>query len=756
MIQATMTAFPPSSATDSAPAAQASQPPVDARRNPLLVVWHRRWIVLCAIVLSVAAAILYLAQATPIYESRARLYVTQNGPRIMANDQTAVMMQGQNFLYTQADLLMSWDLLSKVSDELRKSGIDATAMRTFNTEAGPISPVGYLSAGTVIAEPGKRIDIITVRVRSPYPEDARDLANAVVAAFYSYHSAEQRLSSQRILELLFTQKNKYDQELTAKRKAKLDFLRQNRILAIGNTPQNPTFERLSKLSSALTEVELETLQAQSAYESTKAAMSDPEKIRQLLDSRQFKSETENLRREFRELKKRLAGLSGQYLPNFPELGSIQFSLKQLNEEMTAEDRRVIEAYLAELEGRMVTAQRMEDQIRKQLQAQRAEVLAMNDITAQREILDSEIASIEKANEAIDERIKELSLTEDAAPLNIKVVEAARLDARAVSPAKARTLFYALAGGGMLGVLLAMLRDWMDQRLRSAEEIKQVLGLPVLGVVPHIGAATAAQRGLQLHLDPMSDVAESYRTVRTAVYFGVPAGRAKTLLITSPAPGEGKTTLASNLAIAMAQAGNRILLLDADFRKPTLHKIFEIDKSVGLSSALANEAELKTAIHATQVPGLDVLPCGPIPANPSEILNSQMFADLLRELSGRYDHILLDSPPVVPVTDGRILAASCDATVIALRADRSTRKSAVYARDVLRSVGANLLGVVVNDVPRRRGLYGYYYSQDYIYQYGYGRRHTGGAGNGAKSKGNGDSATTPSAPVPTVAEPAKQR
>src|SRR5262249_30432476 len=154
----------------------------------------------------------------------------------------------------------------------------------------------------------------------------------------------------------------------------------------------------------------------------------------------------------------------------------------------------------------------------------------------------------------------------------------------------------------------------------------------------------------LHNDPMSDVAEAYRTVRTAVYFGQSSGVAKTLLVTSPSPGDGKTTLASNLAIAMAQAGNRILLLDADFRKPTQHKIFELDKRMGLSSVLAGQAKLADAIQHTSVPGLDVLPCGPIPANPSEILNSQTFADLLEQLTGRYDHVLLDSPPVMPVTD----------------------------------------------------------------------------------------------------------
>jgi capsular exopolysaccharide synthesis family protein len=137
--------------------------------------------------------------------------------------------------------------------------------------------------------------------------------------------------------------------------------------------------------------------------------------------------------------------------------------------------------------------------------------------------------------------------------------------------------------------------------------------------------------------------------------------------------------------------------------------------------------LQEAVQQTQVDGLHVLPCGPIPANPSEILNSQTFADLLDELAGRYDHVLLDSPPVMPVTDARILAASCDATVLALRAEKSTRKGAIYARDVLRSVGSRLLGVVVNDVPRRKGVYGYYYTDAEVYNYGYTTKAIGSYG-----------------------------
>jgi capsular exopolysaccharide synthesis family protein len=229
------------------------------------------------------------------------------------------------------------------------------------------------------------------------------------------------------------------------------------------------------------------------------------------------------------------------------------------------------------------------------------------------------------------------------------------------------------------------------------------------------------------------VAEAYRTVRTAIYFGVPDPKSKTLLVTSPSPGDGKTTMASNLAIAIAQSGRRVLLIDADTRKPMMHKIFNLADEVGLSSVLLGEAKLDKAIQKTGAPNLEVLPCGPLPPNPSEILNSQAFLDLVNSLCLQYDQIVIDSPPVEPVTDARILAASCDTTVLVLRAEKSTRRLSAHARDALIGVGANLLGVIVNAVPRGQGGYTYYSGYGY-YHYGYGQRHSSSSSNG--SNGNG--------------------
>jgi capsular exopolysaccharide synthesis family protein len=321
---------------------------------------------------------------------------------------------------------------------------------------------------------------------------------------------------------------------------------------------------------------------------------------------------------------------------------------------------------------------------------------------------------------LTDRIREL----ETSVAGRKLIQIDEVDPPQVSefptwPQTNRILAVAIVAGVLLGAGLALLRDRLDGRLRSVEEIQTIIGLPILGVVPAMsGRRTAVARAMTVHLDPRSTVAESYRTIRTAVYFGANGTACKTLLITSPEPGDGKTTSASNLAIAIAQTGRSVLLLDADFRKPTQHKNLDIKDAVGLSSVLAGREPLERAIQRTGVEGLDILPCGPIPANPSEILNSREFGELIDALASRYDHIIFDSPPVNAVTDARILAAVCDATILVLRADKSTRKAGEHARNALLSVGARLLGAIVNDAPRRKGyeVYGggYYYGGDYGY------------------------------------------
>jgi capsular exopolysaccharide synthesis family protein len=704
-------------------------PPEPPRRNPLLIAWQRRWIIVSCILLALAVGVLYLYTATPLYMGIAKVHVQQNVPRLVPNDPSSggVMAGGQDYLWTQCDLIQSSAILGEVARD--------PLIRERNSFRDIRDVVGALR-GMTAADIGRRGELISIKVRSYVPEDAKAIADAVAVAFTKYHETTMRSTTGELLNLLKGSLDRTDRELVEARRKMLDFKTKNASFALGDQRSDPTVDRFNALSAVLAQKQLETISAEAALQTAKSMMSDPIKVSQLLASRQFKSDTAHLRAEMREMQQKLAERSTSLMPGNPEYIAMQERIRLLQEERAGEEKKMIEAYVAELEANVQISKRLEHEIRTLLDAQRAQVLERNTVAAQHDVLSAELEGLESRRHALDERIKNLDLSKDVGALNVQVVEWAEKPGMPFFPKASTVLTYSLTIGALAGVLMALLRDWTDQRLRSVEEIKQVLGLPVLGTVPHITEAqTPVQRGVHLHLEPMSDVAEAYRTIRTAVYFGQSNGLAKTLLITSPAPGDGKSTLASNLAIAMAQAGNRILLLDADFRKPTQHKIFELNKRSGLSNVLAGEAQLQEVIQPTAVAGLDVLPCGPIPANPSEILNSQTFADVLDDLKKRYDHILLDSPPVMPVTDARILAACCDATVLSLRAEKTTRKGALYARDTLHSVGSQILGVVVNDVPRRKSIYGYYYSDTELYMYGYGRRKSA-TPTGGPEKGNG--------------------
>jgi succinoglycan biosynthesis transport protein ExoP len=267
--------------------------------------------------------------------------------------------------------------------------------------------------------------------------------------------------------------------------------------------------------------------------------------------------------------------------------------------------------------------------------------------------------------------------------------------------------------------LAWLRDLLDSRLRSVEEIAAVLQLPVLGAVPYFGdRQEASQAGRLVTLSPRSTAAESIRTLRTALHFGLAVRDVKAIVVTSPSPSDGKSTVASNLAIAMAQADQKVLLIDADLRRPTQHEIFEINGARGLSSVLTDRRPVEEAIIHLPADGLDILPCGSCPSNPVELLNNGFFADVLNKLREKYDRIIIDSPPVMPVADARVIAALGDATLLVLRAERSTRRLAMAARNELWRVRATRIGVVVNGVPlRRQGSYGYGYGYGYG-EYGY--------------------------------------
>jgi polysaccharide biosynthesis transport protein len=281
------------------------------------------------------------------------------------------------------------------------------------------------------------------------------------------------------------------------------------------------------------------------------------------------------------------------------------------------------------------------------------------------------------------------------------------------------LYQFLLGGALMGLLaglgLAYLVEAADKSFRTPEEIRRQLGLPVVGHIPlltpdadAVARAAAGQVGLDpllvVHYRPRSIEAEAYRAVRTALYFSVDGEGHKVIQVTSANQGDGKSTLASNLAIAIAQSGKKVLLVDADCRRPRQHQILGVEASVGLAQVLIGQVALDAAIVATAVDGLSVLPCGPVPHNPAELLTSPRFPEILADLRQRYDFVLVDTPPLLAVTDPCVVAARVDGVLLTIRMSRKARPNAVRAREILATLGAKILGVVVNGIEREGSAY----------------------------------------------------
>jgi len=674
--------------------------------NLIQIVWRNRWIILLTTIGALAIAFIYVLKATPIYSSTSRIYVEQSGPKILTEAE-GFMTQSKNYLYTQAELLRSTPILSTA---LEKPGVKQ--MRIFHNVDNVIA---YLKKKALDISVGKKDDIISISSDSPDPAEAAHLVNAVVDSYITYHATRKRSTSAEILKILRIEKDKRSTELTEKLKAMMDFRKEHEALAFESRQGNLVIERLERLSTVLTEAQLSTIEAESTYKSTKEMISDPTKLKQYIEAQRATgtylttySEKAELKSKLELLELRLANRSRQVAPGHPAIVAFKNDIERTKTQIADLDIQFAKAQLAVAEQQSLAAKERENQISKYYDDQRQQTLALNEQFAQYTILQSDWEQAKKLCDILDDRIKELNVTEDVGVLNISILEAAHPASTPSAPQKARYMAVALVMGLMLGGGLALLRDWMDQKLHSAEEISTILGVPVLGVVPSMSKREdVMERGRKVYLDSKSSWAEAYRTIRTAVFFGAPKGEAKTILVTSPAPSDGKTTLVSNLAIAMAQAGQKTLILDADFRKPMQHNIFGINhEHIGLSSVLAGATKLQEAIQSTEVKGLELLTRGPEVPNPSEILNSNSFAKLLELLSSKYDRIIVDSPPVTPVTDALIVAAICDITLLVLRAEKSTRKMSQQARDGLLSVGAHLLGVVVNDVTKK-GRYGYY-------------------------------------------------
>lgn len=295
--------------------------------------------------------------------------------------------------------------------------------------------------------------------------------------------------------------------------------------------------------------------------------------------------------------------------------------------------------------------------------------------------------------------------------NVRIVEEAVMPNKPIKPKKLQNMLVALMVGLMFGVGVAMFLEYLDDTIQTADDAETISQIPTLGIIPWLRSTSDAQ--LITLSDPRSPAAESYRTLRTNIKFLSTDSPLHTMTITSAGPEEGKSTTIANLGVSFAQTGKKVLIVDTDMRKPTIHAIFGLRSDIGVTSVLAGDMPLEQAIQGTEAENLHVLTCGPIPPNPAELLESQRFATLLEEVKSRYDVVLFDAPPIIAVTDASILAAKLDGLILLMGVNKVTRKAAKHALQLLASARVKVWGMVVRGVrPDNDGYYYAYYHRYY--------------------------------------------
>src|SRR5215813_432715 len=502
--------------------------------------------------------------------------------------------------------------------------------------------------------------------------------------------------------------------------------------------ENLTADKLTSLHAEATRAEMNRMLKESLYEEVKQgrvaqlpeAFSDPK--------------LGMLQTELGKLQVDVAELSVKYGAENPRVAEVEQKIKTLREQMDANRGTLEEKLKADFER----AVRDERSIKQALARVKGEAVQQNQAATQYGALKADVETMTAMYTDFLKQTKQADLQLAEQHNNLRVIEPADVPGSPIGPMRLRTILIGFLVSLIGGVGLAFFLEYLDNTVKSVEDVVRFAQLPTLAVIPSINTETTRAlssrkrenedgggsigNGLSLattsHLSPgktnrlvaldhLSSVVEAYRMLRTSVLLSAVGNPPKTILFTSGQPGEGKTTTAIDTAISLAQLGSSVLLIDADLRRPTVHKIFKVNQAQGLSTFLSQQVEIDSLVHKLWVPNLYVLPCGPIPPNPAELISSERMKDALRALSGKFDHILIDSPPLINVTDPLILSTMVDGVILVIQAGRSTRDVLRRARQELNSVGAKVFGVVLNNLDVKREGYDNYVATYGAYGYG---------------------------------------
>jgi succinoglycan biosynthesis transport protein ExoP len=689
----------------------------------------RKWTIIVSLVVVITAAALISLRMTPIYDASVRISISSGNPSLLKfkDDQQQYSQEDNQeiLIPTQVSILQSNTLALLVVHNLNLDGRPefAGVTRQPATAAVPTAMtlsrenqlIGTFESGLKVL-PVPNTSIIEIRYSSPDPRLAAEIANSVASTFIEQNIKARFDSTMQAADWLSKQLVDLQIKVETSQSKLISYQKEHGIVGTDDK-QNLTFEKLNDLGKRLTDAQADRIQKESLYRIAKGA--NPDQLASVLPE----SSLASLTQQQMQLQTQLAVLTTQFGSSYPKVVEVQNELKQVNnaylEELQTGINRVQNAYF--------TAVQREQMLQAALAAQTAEANTLDENAIEYKILKQEADSNRQLYDGLLQKLKEASLAAGLNSSNIRVVDQARVPLFPARPNVPRNMLFAVLLGLVGGVAIAFALEAVDTTVRTPEQAQSLSGLPVMAIIPLKGDMAAIKKqgstarlllasrqgstsaaALVTYLEPQSEISEAYRTLRTSILLSTAGQAPQVLVFTSALPQDGKTMTSVNLAFIMAKQGKRVLLIDADLRRPCVHKAFGIRPEMGLSNVLSGGAKWQDVVQPTVEPNLFLIASGPLPPHPSELLGSGMMQDMIREWRKEYDHIILDSPPVLSVTDAVLLSVQADAVTLVIRSGQTTMGAVRNATDLLLHVKAPLRGIVLNAFDLQSPDYYYYY------------------------------------------------
>jgi capsular exopolysaccharide synthesis family protein len=689
---------------------------------------RKRWpFVVLSMIIATVVAFVYTYRQAKVYEANCQIIIDPQAPQVLPGSKDVVEMGtgsywgNKEFYETQYKIIQSTNVGQRTAEKLGlQYDPDYSGALGLNHD---MSALGRAVAGQIAVRPLKDSRLATITVTDRKPQRAALIANTVADTYIEYNLDYKLEGARSAMAWLAEQESDLKRQLEESELRLYQFKKDRNLLAVSlDDKQSMLSSNLANVNQKLTDLKIQRLGLESKrrmIERARDNILERDTLPELHDNPAIRS----LKDSYISYNKEYADLQTKYGAEHPRM-------KALEEQMDV----VRKAYQKECNETLATFEKAYEEVvdnektlRAFMEQQKNEAIELSKIEVEYRPLSRAADQNSKMYGVISSRQKEIDITGPMKTNNVRVLERAVVPGVPVRPNPIQNLMMGLLIGLGTGIALAFGIEALDNTLKTQADVEQFVGVPVLGLVPVIGGQSdpaevagddLRQRDLGVFLDPKSVAAECCRSIRTNILFMSPDRPIRTMVITSPSPQEGKTTTAVNLGVTMAEAGGRVLIIDTDMRRPRLHRSFGVGNQTGISTVIVGKATLEEAIKHTDVPNLDVLTCGPVPPNPSELLHTDRFAAVLADCAKLYDRIVLDSPPTSAVTDPAVLGNLVDGVVLIIKAGETTRDSAMHARRQLTSAKARIVGVIVNAIDFSNPAYGYEYYYRNYYRYGY--------------------------------------